>query len=123
MLASLASLRRSIDVEMHPQVLAVLLYGSIAKGKAIEESDIDLLVISEDSLDLTKDEYELSMKYKVPFEIVSLTLTEFLAMLHFKSAMLFGILEGYSVLFDRAGIKTILKNFRKRSSQKLALQQ
>jgi len=96
-------------MEKHPQVLSVLLYGSVAKGKIHEESDVDLLVISESPLDLTKDEYEISMKYGVAFEITSVALKEFLAMLHFKSALLFGILEGYDVLFDRAGITTLLK--------------
>lgn len=100
-------------VERHPQVLSVLLYGSVAKGKVHEESDVDLLVISENPLDLTKDEYEISMKYGVAFEITSVALTEFLAMLHFKSALLFGILEGYDVVFDRAGITTLLKVFMK----------
>jgi len=96
-------------VEKHPQVLSVLLYGSVAKGQVHEESDVDLLVISENPLDLVDDEYEISMKYGVAFEMTSVALTEFLAMLHFKSALLFGILEGYDVLFDRAGITTLLK--------------
>ncbi|MDI6904222.1 MAG: nucleotidyltransferase domain-containing protein [Candidatus Bathyarchaeia archaeon] len=100
-------------VEKHPQVLSVLLYGSVAKGKAHEESDVDLLVISENPLNLSNDEYEISMKYGVAFEITSVALIEFLAMLHFKSALLFGILEGYDVLFDRAGITALLKVFMK----------
>jgi len=100
-------------VEKHPQVLSVLLYGSISKGKVHEESDVDLLVISENPLDLIDDEYEISMTYEVALEINSVSLTEFLAMLHFKSALLFGVLEGYDVLFDRAGITTLLKVFKK----------
>jgi len=100
-------------VEKYPQVLSVLLYGSVAKEKAHEESDVDLLVISENPLNLSDDEYEISVKYGVAFEITSVALTEFLAILHFKSALLFGILEGYDVLFDRAGITTLLKVFRK----------
>lgn len=100
-------------VEKYPQVLSVLLYGSIAKGKVHEESDVDLLVISENPLDLTDDEYKISMKYRIAFEMTSVSLTEFLAVLHFKSALLFGILEGYDVLFDRAGIATLLKVFNK----------
>lgn len=96
-------------VERHPQVLSVLLYGSVAKGNTYEESDVDILVVSEDALDLADDEYEISIKHGVVFEITSITLSEFLAILHFKSALLFGILEGYDVLFDRAGITALLK--------------
>ena len=100
-------------VEKYPQILSVLLYGSVAKGNVHEESDVDLLVISENPLNLTEDEYEISMRYGVAFEMTSVALTEFLAMLHFKSALLFGILEGYDVLFDRAGITALLKVFMK----------
>lgn len=100
-------------IEKHPAVLGVLLYGSVAKGKTHEESDIDLLVISETPLDLTNDEYEISIKYKVAFHITSVALSEFLAILHLKPALLFGILEGYEVLFDRSGITALLKALKK----------
>lgn len=100
-------------VEGHPEVLSVLLYGSVAKGKIHEESDVDLLVISEDPLDLRDDEYGVSMNYGVAFEINSLTLTEFLATLHSESSLLFGILEGYEVLFDRGGTAALLKAYMK----------
>jgi len=96
-------------VGKHPEVLSILLFGSMAKGNVHEESDIDLLVISESPLDLTNDEYEISIRFRVPFEITSMTLKEFLAMLHFKSSLLFGILEGYEVLFDRTNITTLMK--------------
>lgn len=100
-------------VENHPEVLGVLLYGSVAKGKTHEESDIDLLVISEDPLSLADEEYKISVKYGVAFEINSITIKEFIAMLNLESSLIFGILEGYDVLFDSAGIAQILKVFKK----------
>jgi predicted nucleotidyltransferase len=100
-------------VEKYPEVLGVLLYGSVAKGNVDEESDVDLLVVSENLLDLADDEYEISMKYGVAFGITSMVLTEFLAVLRFKSAFLFGILEGYDVLFDRSRITTLLNVSKK----------
>jgi predicted nucleotidyltransferase len=100
-------------VEKHSEVLGVLLYGSVAKGKTREESDIDLLVISENPLNLADDEYQISMKYGVAFEINSITLKEFIVMLNMESSLIFGILEGYDVLFDSAGIATLLKVFKK----------
>ena len=96
-------------VENHPEVLSVLLYGSVAKGEVGEESDVDLLVVSEEPLELSGDEYELSMRYGVAFEITVLPLTEFLAVLHLRSSLLFGILEGYDVLFDRSGVAAMLR--------------
>ncbi|MGQ9720259.1 MAG: nucleotidyltransferase domain-containing protein [Candidatus Jordarchaeum sp.] len=100
-------------VEKHPEVLGVLLYGSVAKGKTGEESDIDLLVISENPLSLADEEYQISIKYGVAFEINSITLKEFIALLNMESSLIFGILEGYQVLFDNAGIAQILKVFKK----------
>ena len=100
-------------VKEHPQVLCVLLFGSVAKGKIHEESDVDLLVVAEEPLDLSQDEYEISMKFKVQFEIVTMDVREFLAILHLKSSLLFGILEKYVILFDRAGITTLLKTTMK----------
>lgn len=100
-------------VKAHPQVLCVLLFGSVAKGKIGEESDIDLLVVAEEPIDLSRDEYEVSMKFKVPFEIVAMGVREFLATLHLKSSFLFGIIEKYVILFDRAGIATLLRSATK----------
>ena len=96
-------------VKEHPQVLCVLLFGSVAKGKIHDESDVDLLVVAEEPLDLSRDEYEISMKFKIQFEIFTMDVKEFLAILHLKSSFLFGILEKYEVLFDRAGITTLLR--------------
>jgi len=100
-------------VKEHPQVLCVLLFGGVAKGKIHEESDVDLLVVAEEPLDLSQDEYEVSMKFKVQFEIVAMDAKEFLAILHLKSSLLFGILEKYLILFDRAGIATLLRTAMK----------
>ncbi len=96
-------------VKKHPQVLSILLLGSVAKGDVNEESDIDLLVVVEEPLDLSQEEYELSMKFKTQFEIIAMDLKEFLALIHLKSSLLFGILEKYVTLFDRAGIAALLK--------------
>ena len=74
---------------------------------------MSLLVISESQLDFANYEYKISMKYGVVFEITSITIKEFIAMLYFVSSLLFGILEGYDVLFDSAGITTLLKVFKK----------
>ena len=64
----------------------VVLFGSHAKGKATEESDIDIVIVSKDFEDkdiferaqLTKEAEILTIKkYMVPFDIITLTPEEF----------------------------------------------
>jgi len=91
-------------------VIAVVLFGSLAKGIAREESDIDLLIIieSKESKDLNEKIYELMFRYDVPVEAVFLNFDEFLTHIIEKTSFLLGILEGYIVLYDRGGIEEIL---------------
>ena len=67
-------------------VSKVILFGSQAKGEATEESDIDIVVLSEDFRDkdifervrLTMDAEVLTIKkYMIPFDIITMTQEEF----------------------------------------------
>jgi len=64
----------------------IILFGSQAKGKATEESDIDVVIISDDFRDkdiferamLTKDaEIMLIKRFLIPLDIITLTFEEF----------------------------------------------
>ena len=90
-------------------VLAVILFGSLARGRASEESDIDLLIIVEEvGESLHSRIYDLMFKYDVPIDAVFMTLEDLLANLAAKTSFLLGILSGYEVLFDRGGIGALL---------------
>ncbi len=91
-------------------VLAVVLFGSVAKGKATTESDIDLMIISESELEdrLNDTLYELMFRYDAPVEGLFLTYEELLMSLQEKSALALGILEAYRILYDRAGLEMLL---------------
>jgi len=94
------------------QVVAVALFGSVAKGKdkANEESDIDLLIVTEGEAEdkLTEAAHKLMFKYDVPIEAVFLTYDDLIANLQAKTAFSLGLLEAYQVLYDRGGVEGIL---------------
>lgn len=90
------------------EVLAIVLFGSVAKGEVKEEGDLDLLVITEGGVELDKDIYELSFKYDFPLEAVFMSFEELLSHIQERTTFLLGVLEGYRVLHDRAGIEGIL---------------
>ncbi len=73
-------------VEDGIRVSKIVLYGSRTRGDEQEESDIDLLVVSDDFRDrdiferaaITKDAEVAAMKkFQVPFDIITLTCDEF----------------------------------------------
>lgn len=91
-------------------VVGVVLFGSLVKGEATEESDIDLLVVTEDELegDLTDLIYSLMFEYDIPVDAVLMTYDELIAHLQAKTSFSFGLLEGYSVQYDTGGIEGLL---------------
>ena len=98
------------EISYNKQVVAVILFGSVAKGKATEESDIDLLIVTEREIDdqLNNTIYNLMFKYNTPLEAVIQTYDELIANLQAKTAFSFGLLEGYQVLYDRGGVEGLL---------------
>jgi len=91
-------------------VVAVVLFGSVAKGSGKGESDIDLLVITEKEVDLSDTLFRLMVQFDVQIETVTVTFREFLNAARIKPPLFFGLLEGYKVLFDRGGINSILRS-------------
>ncbi|HID90343.1 TPA: nucleotidyltransferase domain-containing protein [Candidatus Bathyarchaeota archaeon] len=98
----------SNELARREDVLAVILFGSVAKGTARGESDIDLLIVTAREVDLIDEVYGLMARYDVPIEPVVLTYDEFLSTLASESVLLFSILEGYDVLADRGGVRNML---------------
>jgi predicted nucleotidyltransferase len=98
------------EISHNEQVVAVILFGSMAKEQATEESDIDLLVITEVEMEnqLNNTVYNLMFKYDVPVEAVFLTYDDLIINLQAKTAFSFGLLEGYQILYDRGGVENLL---------------
>ena len=92
-------------------VLAVILFGSVAKGIEREDSDIDFLVITRNEAEkkLLSLVQKLMLKYDVPVEVIFMSLYDFLANISAKTSLIFGILEGYEMLIDKISIKRIIQ--------------
>ena len=106
------------EMAQNEAIVAVILFGSVAKGEATEDSDIDLLVVTEREMEETLNDvvYKLMFKYDVPVEAIFLTYDDLIINLQAKTTFSFGLLEGYRVLFDRGGVKTLL-DIRKKAIQ------
>lgn len=104
-------------------VLAVILFGSVAKGKATEESDIDLLIVTQGGLEeqLNSLVYSLMFKCDVPVEAAFQTLDEFIINLQAATASAFGLLEGYKVLYDRVEVQGVITLQAERAPDELGV--
>ncbi len=98
------------EIGRNEGVVAILLFGSVAKGEAAEDSDIDLLVVTEGEMEEALRDliYNLMFKHDVPVEAIFLTYDDLIINLQAKTTFSFGLLEGYKVLFDRGGVNTLL---------------
>lgn len=106
------------EISENGRVVAVILFGSVARGEATEESDIDLLVVTETDIEaqLNDKVYDLMFKYDVPVEAIFLTYDDLIINLQAKTAFSLGLLEGYRVLYDRGGVENLL-SIKKREVQ------
>jgi len=109
--ASLKMRAKLIAEEMsrNREVVAVVLFGSVAKGEATDDSDVDMLVVTEREMEETLSGrlYDLMFKYDVPVEAVFLTYDDLIINLQAKTAFSFGLLEGYQILYDRGGVENL----------------
>jgi predicted nucleotidyltransferase len=110
--ASLKAKARLIaeEISRNDGVVAVILFGSVAKEQATGDSDIDLLVVTEVDLEkqLTSAVYSLMFKHDVPVETLFFTYEDLIINLQAKTAFSLGLLEGYQVLYDRGGVENLL---------------
>jgi len=97
-------LARAIAYELSqsPDVLAVVLFGSLARNSSGSGADIDLLVVTKASrLDPIALSVGVLRRFGVAVDIVNITFKELLSWFLEMPPLLFGILGGYEVLFDR----------------------
>lgn len=103
------------EMSRNEPVVAVILFGSVARGEDTAESDIDILVVTEVEVEepLNNTIYDLMFKYDVPVEAIFLTYDDLIINLHAKTTFSFGLLEGYQVLYDRGGVENLLSMKKK----------
>lgn len=103
------------EMSRYELVVAVILFGSVARGEATAESDIDMLIVTEVEMEepLNNTVYDLMFKYDVPVEAIFLTYDDLIINLQAKTTFSFGLLEGYQVLYDRGGVENLLSMKKK----------
>ncbi len=103
------------EISLNKEVVAVVLFGSVAKDEATDDSDIDMLVVTESEIEetLSSTLYDLMFKYDVPVEAIFLTYEDLIINLQAKTAFSFGLLEGYQILYDHGGVENLFSIKRK----------
>lgn len=94
-------------------VVSVVLFGSVAQGKATSGSDIDLLVVVESwgeqlERDIRRTASELAATMGVSIDVLVISTKGLRVLLKKDLQLLFGILEGYVLLYDRGGVEKSL---------------
>ena len=87
------------------RVLGVVLFGSVAMGRATQESDIDLLVVLKTFDGKTEREFilklsDLGFRFGVTIEPVLLSREDFEDTLAANVGLIFGLARGFEVLYD-----------------------
>jgi len=97
------------EIMKNSDVLAIALFGSLIRDQRTE-ADIDLLIVTtREEFNPVETSLEMLRKFGVAVDIVHVTLKDLLRWLYDKPPILFGILSGYEVVFDRGHIKNFLK--------------
>lgn len=96
------------------KVMAVLVFGSAAQGRAAHNSDVDLLIVLEDRDEKLERKVgklisELGLELNVPFEPVFFSLKGLRAIVKRELQFLFGLVEGWCCLWDRANVDRLLR--------------
>lgn len=93
-------------------VEAVILFGSLVRSQR-KDADIDLLVITtENFFNPLQVSLQMFRRFAVAVDIVHVTLKEFMKWLHDKPPLLFGLLTGYKILYDKGYIKPFLDTLK-----------
>jgi len=102
------------DLQRFNQIISLVVFGSVAQGRADYDSDVDLLVVVEKwdeplELGIREAVSKLTVRLGVPIEPVVLSTSGLRILLRQELQFLFGILEGYIVLYDKADIAEALR--------------
>lgn len=98
------------EIGRNRHVVAIILFGSVAKRKGEKESDIDLLIITDKEMEahLNNLVYKLMFEYDTPVDAIFQTYDDLIASLQAKTTFSFGLLECYEVLYDKGGVEGLL---------------
>jgi len=107
------------DLERFDEILSLIVFGSVAQGKADYRSDVDLLIVVErwdENLEreIHKNVSTSALKMCVPIEAIVISTAGLKNLLQHELQFLFGLLQGYITLYDRAGIASLFSIKKKK---------
>lgn len=107
----------------HPQVEAAILFGSVARGDSGYDSDVDLLIpLQPYDRDLSFQVYKFvsdsSLAHEVPIEPIPIAADDLRLIVKRELQFLFGILEGYIVLYDRRDWAELLQRKKEKIEER-----
>ena len=94
-------------------VVLIIVFGSVAQGKADFDSDVDMLVVVDEWEESSERRIHetisrLAVEMGVPVEAVVVSAAGIKALLEHEFQFLFGLLEGYIILYDKANVAKLL---------------
>lgn len=94
-------------------IVSIVVFGSVAQGTADYDSDVDLLVIVDqwnESLEaqINSEISRLTVKMGIPVEQIIISTSALKTLLQNQLQFLFGLLEGYVFLYDKASLAELL---------------
>ena len=90
-------------------VRAIILFGGVAQGNAHEHSDLDMIIVVDESVEKAKGEVvskisKLQSRYHITIEPLILVEEDFLDNVYScEGGIIYGIAEGFKVLVDKTG--------------------
>ena len=92
----------STELYLLKDVLALILFGTFARNEFREDSDIDFVIVMERyPLFPKRVELKLEKKYGVPIDAFWFSYDDFIKNLMENSWLVFSLVEGYRVIFDK----------------------
>jgi predicted nucleotidyltransferase len=92
----------STELYLLKDVLALILFGTFARNEFREDSDIDFVIILERyPLFPKRVELKFEKKYEIPIDAFWFSYNDFIKNLMEDSWLVFGLAEGYKVIFDK----------------------
>lgn len=92
----------STEFFLRKDVSALILFGTFARGDFREDSDLDFIAVV-DKYPLAPKQLELKLekKYAIPIDIFWFSHDDFIKNLVEDSWLVFGLMEGYKVIFEK----------------------
>ncbi len=99
-------------------LISVVLFGSRSQGRALPNSDYDILVVASNEMvergrSVRRHLEEIMVKHQIPLEAITISKDELLFMIETRFPLILGVLLGYKILYDKMDIKQILEELEK----------